>query len=211
MRKFFLVAMLLTASLAVSLGQTPEVSRYEEAAGWDLPLYRGKLMPEYPFRFNGTYFWDNNGFRKGRVCFGGKIYDDINLNIDAARQAVYTRFQNRIQVWELDRDLVEWLEIEGTKFVNLRAMGVKKAPEGFFEVLRDGEEMALRQITKVYRESIEINGYYLIGYSDPNYNDKIFAFYEQKEVFYFLNKKGGLEKFRSIKKLAKKHPDTQHK
>ncbi|MBQ9184919.1 MAG: hypothetical protein IJ151_03480 [Bacteroidales bacterium] len=199
---------LLAAGAAAASAQEKEIDAYEDTAGWDLPLYRGKQMPEYNFRFNGTYYWDNLGYRTGDICYGGKVYRNILMNIDANRQAVYARFANRMQIWELDRDLIEWLTLDNTKFLNLRYYGVKKAPEGFFEVLREGPEgYNLRQVTKSYRESIEINGYYRIGYEDPDYNNKIFVFFSFKEQFFFVDKNWKLEKFGSLAKLFKKHPN----
>lgn len=185
---------------------------YEEAGGWDIPLYRGKQMPEYNYRFNGTYFWDNTGFRRGDICYGGKMYYNVLMNIDAYRKALYVRYQDKVQTWELDRDLIDWFTImdwltgQPVKYVNLKGRGVKKAPEGFMEVIHEGEDCIFRQVVKSYRESVEISGYNRIGYEDRNYNENVFVFFDYKETFYFLGRDGKLEKFSSQRFLLNKYP-----
>jgi len=191
---------------AASGQERAEVDGYQKVAGWDLPLFRGKLMPDYPFRFNGTFYIDNKGFRTGSVCFGGKTYDNINLNIDAYRQALYVRYANRIQIWELDRDLVEWFTMGKAKYVNLRAMGYDNVPAGFYEVVYDGDACVYKQVTKALRESVEINGYYRIGYEDPNYNNKIFTFFEHRESFWYKDAKGKVERFKKKSFIINKYP-----
>lgn len=206
------VTALVCIGTAASAQNQKEIEAYQEAAGWDLPIYRGKQIPDYNFRFNGTFYWDNMGYRVGDICFAGKVYKNIQMNIDAARQAVYVRFQNNSQTRELDRTLVEWLTMDNFKFLNLRALGVKKAPEGFFKVLREGPEgFNLMQVTKTYRESVQINGYYRIGYEDPEYNDKVYIFYQYDERFFFLDHNGKLSKFGSMNSLFRKHPNISAK
>lgn len=164
-------ALVLAASCAAAHAQSPkEIEAYELAAGFDMPLYRGRQMPDYNYRFNGTYYWDNLGYRTGSVCYDGKMYDNVLMNLDAARQSVYVRYQGNVQTWELDRKLVDYLTLGDTRFINLRSMGIASAPEGFFEVLReDSGGLCLRQVKKIYRESVEISGYSRIGYFDPDF------------------------------------------
>ena len=197
----------LTVALTATSAQNKEaVVNYEKAGGWDIPLYRGKQMPEYNFRFNGTFYWDNKGYRKGDICYGGKIYHNVQMNIDAFRRALYVRYQDKIQTWELDRDLIDWFTLGDVKFVNLRARGVEKAPEGFFEVIHEGEDCIYRQVTKSYQESVTVNSYSRLGYEDPNYNENVFVFFDFRESFYFQAKGGKLEKFSSQRFLVNKYP-----
>ena len=198
----------LAATVSVASAQN-SVTEYQKAAGWDMPLYRGKQMTEYSYRFNGTYFWDNNGFRRASICYGGKVYDNVLMNVDAFRQALYVRYEDRIQTWELDRDLIDWAMFGNVKIVNLRKQGVAKAPEGFFEVVHEGRECIYRQVTKTYKESLEVSGYNRIGYEDPKYNENIFVYFEFHERFYFLDKKGKFERFNSKNYLIKKHPELK--
>ena len=134
------------------------------------------------------------------------MYYNVLMNIDAFRKALYVRYLDKIQTWELDRDLIDWFTMEGVKFVNLRARGVAKAPEGFFEVVHEGEDCVYRQITKSYKESVEISGYSRIGYEDPNYNENVYVYFDYRESFYFLGKNGKLEKFSTQRFLINKYP-----
>ena len=206
-----LIALVVIAAgmTAASAQNQADVARFEEAAGWDLPLYRGKQIPEYNFRFNGTYYWDHRGYRTGSIRYGGKTYDNVLMNIDAFRQALYVRYQDKIQTWELDRSQIDWFTMGNRKFVNLRKQGIKKAPEGFLQVVYEGKECVYKQVVKSYKESLEISGYSRIGYEDPNYNDKVYVYFEYRENFYFLDKDGKFEKFSSRNYLVKKHPELK--
>lgn len=214
MRLFRLGGLIILAALtmgaAAASAQNPkDIAAYQEAAGWDMPLYRGKQFVTYSYRYNGTYFWDNGGFRKGSIFYGGKLYQDVTMNIDAFRQVLCVRYENRIQTWELDRNLVEWAMFGDKKVVNLRACGISKAPEGFFEVIHEGKECVYRQVNKNYVESLSASGYSRIGYEDPDYNENIFVFFAYSESFYFLDKNGKFEKFSSRNYLIKKHPELK--
>ena len=72
---------LLAALLGIALGaaaQDPE-SAYSG-------IFRGKLPGVYPYKYNGTYFWDRKEFLRGDILYNGKLYRDVLMNVDAARQ-----------------------------------------------------------------------------------------------------------------------------
>ena len=59
---------------------------FSREAGAASLLYRGQKAFAYNMLYNGTYYWNSPDFRKGRVLYDGKGYDDLLLNVDAARQ-----------------------------------------------------------------------------------------------------------------------------
>lgn len=197
---------LLFAALAAISAPAQEYSRYAEEAGGELPIYRGRCMVDYRMRYNGTPYWDNLGFETGSLCYSGKVYEGVSLNVDAAQQALYIRRGNYSQVWDLGRESAEWFTFRGHKFVNLRDFGTPEAPEGFLEVLFDGDEKVYRQVRKAYREDIDRDRSGRIGYEDPDFDYGILGYFEFSESFWFQGADGRLKKYRSLKALLKKHP-----
>lgn len=167
-------------------------------------VFRGKLPSVYPYKYNGTYFWFGKDFRNGDVLYNGRLYKDILLNVDA--------YENELQVKPLEgatamvvfKDQVAWFTMGNTLFVNLRYLGWKELPEGFYEVIRDGQTPLLRQVQKRIRFDSNGSGFRQIGYDDPDYNSSIPNYFQIKETFYALEK-GSLRKIskRSLKKRLK--------
>ncbi len=141
---------ILIALALLSLAGTAAAQSEDEAAVFS-GIFRGKLPATYPFKFNGTYFWSHKAFQQGTVWYNGKQYEDISLNVDA--------YMNELQVRPLEgttpvvvyRDQVAWFTMGETLFVNLQYLGWKEAPDGFFEVLRNGRKPLLRQVRKNLR------------------------------------------------------------
>ena len=102
-------------------------------------IFRGKLPGTYPYKYNGTYYWDRPEFQQGDVFYNGRLYRDISLNIDACEGELQVRPMEKVSAVVVFTDQVAWFTMGGKRFVNLRYLGWKDAPEGFFEVVRDGE------------------------------------------------------------------------
>ena len=74
-KKLIATAIALLAIFGNAAAQDPESA----FAG----IFRGKLPAVYPYKFNGTYFWDRKEFQKGDILYNGRLYRDIALNVDA--------------------------------------------------------------------------------------------------------------------------------
>ena len=88
-----MVKRLILITLALlSLAGTAAAQNEDEAvfAG----VFRGKLPATYPFKYNGTYFWDRKDFQTGSIWYNGKQYDNISMNVDA--------YTNELQVRPLE-------------------------------------------------------------------------------------------------------------
>ena len=193
---------LLAALLGLALGaaaQDPE-SAYSG-------IFRGKLPGIYPYKYNGTYFWDRKEFLRGDVLYNGKLYRDVLMNVDAARQELQVRPLEKASAMVVFGDQVAWFTMGPKQFVNLRYIGYPEAPEGFFEVLRDGESPLLRRVEKTLRFDGSNGGLLLIGYEDPEFDVTIPNFFSLKETFYALEK-GQLRKIgkRNLGKRLKTAP-----
>ena len=74
-KRFLTIFLALLACAGTAKAQDPE-SLY---AG----IFRGKLPGVYPYKYNGTYYWDRKEFQKGDVLYNGRLYKDVSLNVDA--------------------------------------------------------------------------------------------------------------------------------
>ena len=158
-------------------------------------LYRGRTPAVYPYRYNGTVYWDTGRFSQGEVLYNGKIYKGVLLNVDAFTGELVTRPSEQAAAVVLNREQVVWFTLDGRRFVNLRYLGYTDAPEGFFEVLQDGKEPVLRQRKKVLRNEVNrIN-------EDPadwdgNYSPDVITFFVPNDTHYAIS--GG-----KVKKLGR--------
>ena len=195
---------ILLALALLSLAGTAAAQSEDEAAVFS-GIFRGKLPATYPFKYNGTYFWSRKAFQQGTVWYNGKQYEDISVNVDA--------YMNELQVRPLEgttpvvvyRDQVAWFTMGETLFLNLQYLGWKEAPEGFFEVLRNGRKPLLRQVRKNLRfDANGGGGWRAIGEETDDFNPSVPNYFQQEENFYVLEN-GAVRKIRkrTLKKLLK--------
>ena len=156
-------------------------------------IFRGKMPGVYPYKYNGTYYWERKEFLNGDVFYNGRLYRDVSLNVDAARGELQVRPMNNVTPVVVFRDQVAWFTMGETLFVNLQYLGWKEAPEGYYEVVRDGETPLLRQVEKKLRFDGSGGGFSQIGYNDPDFNGEVSDFFQLNETFYALEK-GQLKK-----------------
>ena len=158
-------------------------------------IFRGKLPNIYPHKFNGTYYWDTKEFRKGDILYNGRLYHDISMNVDAYEGDLQVRPLDNATPMVVFRDQVAWFTMGGHLFVNLQYLGWPEAPDGYFQVIRDGETPLLMRVEKKLRFDSNGGGYLQIGYEDPNYNTQIPNYFQRIETYYALEK-GRLKKIR---------------
>ena len=189
-----MVKRLILITLALlSLAGTAVAQNEDEAAVF-AGVFRGKLPATYPFKYNGTYFWNQKAFQKGSVWYNGKQYDDISVNLDA--------YLNELQVRPLDnaspvvvyRDQVAWFTMGNVRYVNLRYLGWPEAPEGYFEVLRDGQAPLLRFVKKTLRFDANNHGLGQ-GVEMEDYTPGVSNYFQREDLFYVLEN-GALRKIR---------------
>lgn len=74
-------------------------------------LYRGEVPKAYTFTYNGTPFYDNQGFRKGEVFYNGKLFKDVTLNLDAYSSDLQVRPEDGTGAIILYRGQVAWFTL----------------------------------------------------------------------------------------------------
>ena len=63
-------ALILLSALLLSAGAALAQNQAESAYA---TIFRGKLPGIYPYKFNGTYFWEQKEFQRGDVMYNGKL------------------------------------------------------------------------------------------------------------------------------------------
>ena len=185
--KSHIKALLVNMALILCLGANAQSFVNLEVADGEASLFRGPLPKTYPFKFNGTYFWSRNGFYKGNVFYNGKRYDGIFLNFDAYRNELLVCITEQSTPIAVFTDQVAWFTMEEQRFINLRYLGYPGAPNGFFEVIRDGRAPLLRKVRKLlYSDGNNHNGK-PIGYHDPKYDVSVSSYFKILESFYVLD------------------------
>jgi len=219
MRQIQILALCLCPFTAMA---QDDFSVYSEAAGPNALIFRNRLAPQYIFRYNGTYFWENGDFIEGDVIYNGKSYRNIYLNVDAYSQQLLAKYSVNVSAVALPTQYVSSFTRGKQKFVNLRATSYPDAPEGFFCIQYDGKTKFLVQVKRLLRHETGNKNGKTIGYVDPNYKENVIDFFAISKTFWILRddsliqvkSKGdflklfGKEERNKIKKYSKYlHPD----
>ncbi|MBR0224361.1 MAG: hypothetical protein IJL93_08830 [Bacteroidales bacterium] len=163
-RRKFLFSALLFLVLAGPASAQEDYRLFRERAGASSLLYRGQKAFAYNMLYNGTCYWTSPDFREGRVLYSGKSYDNVLLNIDAARQDLLVRIPGSVVDKVVDRRFVEEFTIDGHRFLNLQTRYGDTAPSGYWEVLHEGDIQFLCRVSKRMEQDVEGRKQDLTGY-----------------------------------------------
>lgn len=183
MRKCLLVSCLLFLAVG-SFAQT-ESTRYMQEAGPLSTLYRGKLPVHYPYLYNGTYFLESKEFQEGSVYYNGKLYKPVFVNLDASRQELQVRLSDEMVPVVLSQEWVSHFTMGKRLFVNLQYLGYS-APEGYYELVKDGHSPLLVQVKKIFSSHTGNHNGTDIGYEDPHYDYSLVNYFARQENYYTL-------------------------
>lgn len=157
------VALLLFATEAFAQ-QSEDYRFYSVNSGSSMLLFRGRQGMTFSSPVSGTHFLHSPEFQKGCLRYNGKLYEEVLLNLDVFNHELLIRERNGITNIQLSRDYVEWFEMEGSRYENLRALGYENAPEGFFELLFDGSSRFFRRVDKEIQRDLEGSMWKSAGY-----------------------------------------------
>ena len=162
---------------------------FQSQAGGASLLYRGRKAHIHNLLYNGTYYWTDPGFRQGSVLYNGKQYDDVQLNIDAARQDLLVRIPGSIMEKVVDERYTESFTLGGDRFLNLRFLYGETAPAGYWQVLHDGPIRFLLQVSKRMEQDLDGSKSSQTGY-DGVYRDKIYQVFIRQASYCCLREDG---------------------
>ena len=107
---------------------------FMETAGEQSSLFRSRQSRRYNFLYEGTFYWDSSVFVEGGLMLDGKWFDGIFLNIDACEHEVSAMPDVNRSPVVIRRDLIDWLTMDGVRYVNLNKKGYSDVPAGFYRV-----------------------------------------------------------------------------
>lgn len=211
-KKFLIAGISLALAGAFFLSETTvfgqdksSVTDYQERAAELSTLYRGRLPAKYPYAYNGTYFMYGPTFQKGDLFYGGKKYYDVWMNVDAFRMDLLVRANSDLSPIVADKNQVSWFTLGRAVYVNLNYMGFENAPDGYLELLTDGQTPILKLVTKSFKTSTQNQNGHNIGYYDPYYDETVVNYFRYEETYYSIagGKVNKIKKSRAQKILKK--------
>lgn len=176
----------------------------QEAAGSSI-LYRGHQAYAYNIHYNGTYWWSESEFKTGDVWYNGKLYRNLSLNVDAARQELLVRNAVGQDGKVLSREFVDWFSLDGRRFVNLASRFGQDAPSGYWEVLSDGKTKFLRRVTKTLLKDYNGEKRQMIGPGEP-YDSRIHETFVRDVAYCVITEAGELIPVRSKSQIRNLFP-----
>ena len=141
LKRFLFLSLALSISLSLNAQEQDYAQgrSYLQDAGSGAAIFRGRQATRYNIVYEGTYFWNKQEFVTGKAMLDGKVYDGLVLNIDAVAQEVLAYPPATGYVIQLNRDNIDWVEMDGTRYVNLSKMGYP-VEKGFYEVVHQSQE-----------------------------------------------------------------------
>lgn len=171
-----------------------ETLSFQQAAGVQTVLLRGKQAARYDFPANGNPYWSSPEYRTGDIEIEGRRYCDIPFNIDAVAQRLLVRVGDSQVAVSVPPSRVSAIDLGERHFRGVGPDG--PLPEGFYEVIGNGPEQVYKNVSKVLNSSPDnVNGD-AIGYRDPNYRTDVSRYFALRRNYYFRDAGG---QFRRIK------------
>ena len=152
-----------------------ETRAFQQAAGIQTAMLRGKQAARYDFPANGNPYWISAEYRAGDLVIDGNAYYGVPFNIDAVAQRLLVRVGDSQVAVALQPDRVRSIDSEGRHFVGVGVDG--PLPAGFYEVIGDGAES--------------------IGYRDPNYRTDVSRYFALHRSYYFRDAEGNFRRVRN--------------
>lgn len=191
-----IIAALLFSVSATSLPAQEDGRVFQERAGGNSLLFRGHRAFVYTQLYNGTYYWLSPAYRTGDVVFGGKVYRDVQLNIDAVRHDLLIRKPDGQADLVLDRESVERFSIGEENYVNLRFVHGDSAPRGYWQLLYDGRRKFLMQVTKHMEQDLKGDKRDWTGY-DGVYRNDVYQCFVYEKRYCYMDESGKMVNIRS--------------
>ena len=201
---FFLFLLLLSVSTKLQAQPEDESFFRQEAVGSSI-LYRGHQAYTYNIHYNGSYWWSSAEFKTGDVRYSGKLYYDVALNVDAARQELVVRNVVGQGGKVLAREFVEWFSLDGRRFLNLQLLFGRQAPSGYWEVIYDGKTQFLRRVTKTLLKDANGEKRQMIGEGEP-YDHRIHETFVRDVAYCLLTESGQVVPARSKSQIRNAFP-----
>ncbi len=153
-RIFVFILLSLSVSCVYSQNGT-DYDKFVAEAGDYLNLYRGTSPLPYRMLYEGSYFAFSEEYEKGDLFYNGKIYHNVEMNLNSHLDELYVRVPKSGRLVMLNKGFVNNFTIGKKVFIRLDKRFEKGAPQpGFYEIIFDGQAKLYKKIGKVLVEKI---------------------------------------------------------
>lgn len=147
-----------------SPGYKNAVAFYNQSLSEELHLFNGREDKGYTQQFHsGTPYFISNKWSVGSVKYDGKLYENVSLLYDVARDEVVYLYFDKISRIQLAKEKVAAFSIMGHDFVHITQDSLRSASvvPGFYDQLYHGKVSLLARRTKniqtFIQQSAEVN------------------------------------------------------
>ena len=100
--------------------QNVEAQDYFSSANSFARLYVGQIEPQYnlPLWQDNPYYKESVQTWKGRVCYHGVVYDNVNLRFDMYKQNLVVVAPVSDMYCLPEQKYVDWFEVDGHRYVH---------------------------------------------------------------------------------------------
>lgn len=150
MKKNIVLILIILSSISGYSQSKTDYEIFINAAQNNSLINNGTVPITYIGIKEGHCFIYTPEFFKGTICYDGKLYYDILLNINAHLDEVYLRHDQTGNISVLSKESISELTIGQRHYINFR----KSNMSGFFELLSDGEICLYKRVKKIFYENI---------------------------------------------------------
>ena len=111
---------LLAFACMMVVVQNVGAQEYFDAAADFARLYVGAIEPQYQLSLwrDIPYYKGNTNLYKGRICYHGVIYDDVQLRFDQLEQRVVVLSPVGNAICMPEQEHIDWFEMDGQRYVH---------------------------------------------------------------------------------------------
>lgn len=127
---------------------------YNSSLNVELPIFNGRQHYVYSSLIEGNAYYPYDEWREGTVVYDGIAYNNILIKYDILKdEVIISSSESRIFI-ALFTPRVKEFSFFGFKFINLKKGNKLLLPEGFYQVLAEGQATVLAKATKTIKEEI---------------------------------------------------------
>ena len=203
-----LLVLIMLSNSSVSQSITPDTSLspayknavafYSQSLGEELHMFNGREYKGYREQFSeGTPYFLTNKLSKGTLDYDGKMYENVSLLYDAAKDELICLYFDNASLMKLEKNRVAGFSIMGHHFIHIKSDSLQSSPlqSGFYDELYHGRNSLVAKRTKNIQTFLRQSGAEIKVFHKDHY-------YLLKENNYYpvSNKKSFLQYFSDKRK-----------
>ncbi len=189
------VLFIFASMLAMGV-QSVEAQEYFSSANSFARLYVGQIEPQYnlPLWQDNPYYKESVQTWKGRVCYHGVVYDNVNLRFDMYKQNLVVVAPVTDAYCLPEQKYVDWFEVDGHRYVHDPEDSTRYAA-----LICDGSTNGVRLYHSVWKEYV----------GEVPSGKKYLKALATKDKYILVTSDGKLHEVKNVSDVAKCFPDQK--